>query len=148
MGTLAQTKVKASVGSTVAVLSVDISDEEDDQVDKGRGGFLNGVTVKAVSSFWQTFFDHRDGRININSDNVVNKLHLGVVNPDNFKPNKDQRRFLVDLCANEAAKQMVKLKIGKGKIPSDNYEAVLDEIQKEKNKLLGIFVKTLDNFIM
>lgn len=143
----AQTGVKASVGSTVAVLSVDISDEED-QDDKGRGGFLNGVTVKAVSSFWQTFFDHRDGRININSDNAVNKLHLGIVNPDNFKPTKDQRRFLVDLCANEAAKQLVKLKIGKGKIPSDSYEAVLDEIQKEKNKLLGIFVKTLDSFIM
>lgn len=145
--TQGQTEVKASAGSTVAVLSVDISNDNDNE-DRGKGGFLNGLTIKAVSSHWQTFFDHRDGRINVNSENVVNKLYLGIVNTDNFKPDREQSRFLVDLCANEAARQLVKLKIGKGKIPGDDYEAVLDEIQKEKNKLLGIFIKILDRLIV
>lgn len=139
--------VVAVVGGSRTTLAVNIGDVQTPP-DPGSGGFLAGVKIKPDQQFWQTFFDRRDGHININSENNVNKLHLGTAKLDNFKPDKAQRRYIAELCANEAAKQLVRRKIEKGKIQSENYELVLDEIQKEKNKMLGIFIKSLDSFLV
>lgn len=111
----------------------------------GTGGFLTGVEILSSPQFWQTYYDPQSGKIKVNNKNPVNHLHLGEVteiNPE--KLTKEQKKYLSELCSGESARQLIKLKIDKGKLPGDDYEAVLDDIQREKNKLLNIFLHNID----
>ena len=64
-----------------------------------------------------------------------------------------QTKYVAELCANESAKQLVKRQVEKGKITlsstelSTNLETMLDEMQKQKNKLLGLFLKNIERLI-
>ena len=138
-------ELKAEVDNSSSTLLVTIKDHEEPPI--GSSGFLSGVKITHSDMFWQTFYNPRDGQININSGNNVNKLHLGVVDPDNPKFTKEQNKYLAELCATESAKQMVRRKIDKGKILETDFESVLDSVQKEKNKLLEIFVRSIEKLI-
>ncbi len=140
-----RSRIVAAVGNATSELVVTI--KEHSQPPAGSSGFLSGVTIRNSDNFWQTFYNPRDGQININSGNNVNKLHLGDVDPENPKFSKDQNKYLAELCATESAKQMVRRKIEKGKILETDFESVLDAIQKEKNKLLEIFVRSIEKLI-
>ena len=144
---IGKTTLKAGVSGSAAELNINIAKSTDSNNQAGTGGFFSGVRVlKEESMFWQTFYNKRDGYITINSKNNINELHLGV-DPDISKCTKDQRKYLAELCATEAAKQLIKIRSHGGKIEHNNYEAVLDEIQKEKNNLLTITVDALSSFI-
>ena len=135
--------IKAQVDSGSAELEVSI--KSSDQPPAGSSGFLSGISFLESNQFWQTFYNRKDGKININTGNKVNKLQLGSFTAE--KPTKDQNKYIAELCATEAARLLVTRKIAMGKIPDTDYEAVLDTIQKEKNKLLEIFVKSIEKLI-
>ena len=142
----------ASSGNSEARVKVTVKDH--DAPPPGSGGFLSGVKIrKENNQFWQTFYNPTDGNININSGNNVNLLHLGELDLNNPKLNKMQTKYVAELCANESAKQLVKRQVEKGKITlsstelSTNLETMLDEMQKQKNKLLGLFLKNIERLI-
>lgn len=142
----------ASSGSREAGVKVTVKDH--DAPPPGSGGFLSGVKIrKENNQFWQTFYNPTDGNININCGNNVNLLHLGELDLNNPKLTKEQTKYVAELCANESAKQLVKRRIEKGKITlsstelSTNLETMLDEIQKQKNKLLNLFLKNIEKLI-
>ena len=140
-------KIVATSGSTKAELGINITSKEEND---GGGGLISGVRIKSDDSFWQTFYNRKTGEIFINSDNVTNKLHLGEIKTENYKPSKDARKYLAELCSNEAAKQLIRLKVegNSSKLRDNDYEALLDEIQREKNNLINIFIKFLRSYII
>lgn len=146
------TELIASSGNRETRVKVTVKDH--DAPPPGSGGFLSGVKIRKESNqFWQTFYNPTDGNININSGNNVNLLHLGELNLNNPKLTKQQTKYVAELCANESAKQLVKRQVEKGKITlsstelSTNLETMLDEMQKQKNKLLNLFLRNLEKLM-
>lgn len=122
----------------------------------GNKGFLNGWDiVNQPSRPWQQFYNPKDGMININGGNYINQYYFGDSNNKNMLKNKIEKdltcqRYLADLIADEVAKLIVKKMILQGKITdkedtTENYELLIDEHQKEKNKIAGMVYKTAND---
>ena len=108
----------------------------------GSSGFFSGAELKEEDQFWQTFYHPKTGKIIINKGNSINFSQLGdmsAVSDTNPKFNKDQKKYIADICAFECSKQITKKLHEKGKIDGNNYEKYLDELQKQKNRIYGIF---------
>lgn len=116
-----------------------------DQPPIGGGGFFSGWEMDKVDQFWQTYFNTHTRKVFVNTGNYINKLNLGEINNVNPNPkfDKNQKKYISELCSNECAKQLILNKIKMGKISELDFAGFLDEIQKEKNKIMLIFYKSL-----
>lgn len=111
----------------------------------GSGGFFSGLLIQNSNSFWQTYFNKNNRKIVINSGNLINYLNLGEIDNINhdLKLNEIQVKYISELCSNECAKQLILKMIAGGKIEESNFESYLDEVQKQKNIFIKIFLKYL-----
>jgi len=116
-----------------------------DQPPVGGGGFFAGWQMGEEDQFWQTYFNTQTRKIFVNTGNYINKLNLGKIDSTNPNPkfDKNQKKYISELCSNECAKQLILNEIKKGKISELDFSGFLDEIQKEKNKIMLIFYKSL-----
>lgn len=110
----------------------------------GKSGLISGwdITDSPEADF-QKYFHPKNGKIIINSGNLINKYYFGEnVNEKKIQSNAICQKYLAELISDEVAKFMVKKKIEKGQL-GDRYEEATDEHQKYKNKLAAIVYKII-----
>ncbi len=108
------------------------------------GGLIAGIKLQASDMAYQSYYSPADRYIYINNANPINVFMMGDMtdkDPDNPTFSKEQRKYLCDVIANQAATLLVKNKnIKNGEIDfNDDVEGVVEIIQEmiqgHKNKM-------------
>jgi len=117
-----------------AVLYVRTKEKNND----GNQGFLNRIELRFEDGFWQTSLLENKGVLYINGKNIINKSimgDLGQKDRNNPKFDKNQRKYLYELIANESAKKIVKELFNKEQLQNNSLESIYDIIQKHKTTI-------------
>ena len=141
---LGECHLVASIGTTKSKLAVKVTDHTKPPFG-GFGGFLNDIVARSrPDDFWQVAYDASRYQIMINREHSINKIHFGSLkNLEWSKLNKRKKSYCAELVAGAAARHIIEQKVDKGHLLTNNHEVLIDEIQKQKNKIMNIFIHAL-----
>jgi len=130
-------KILASCNSYTAEAEVLVVDRDEEPI--AKSGIITGWTTdNRPDQHWQKFKHPITGKIVINEGHHINKYYFGdELTEDKVKTNIICQKYLAELMTEEVAKFIIQEKIENQHVKNE-YEAAIEEHQKEKNKVAAI----------